>query len=130
MMFELTMNGKTYPFRFGMGFLREINKRIAVTIDDDTGAKRDIGLYYVIIDLMDGVLETLEETLLVANKGLQPRLERTELDAYLEDENTDLDQLFTDVLDFFENANCTKKTLKKVREFVATKQAQQTQNES
>ena len=100
-MFELTINDKVYPFRFGMGFLREINKRVEMTFDEDTGAKRNIGLYYTIIDLMDGVLETLE------------------------DENTDVDQLFADVLDFFERANWTKNTLTKVREFVEKRQAEQ-----
>ena len=124
-MFELTINDKVYPFRFGMGFLREINKRVEITFDEDTGAKRNIGLYYTIIDLMDGVLETLEDVLLAANQGEQPRLQRTALDAYLEDENTDVDQLFADVLDFFERANCTKNTLTKVREFVEKRQAEQ-----
>ena len=114
-MFELTINDKVYPFRFGMGFLREINKRVEMTFDEDTGAKRNIGLYYTIIDLMDGVLETLEDVLLAANQSEHPRLQRTALDAYLEDENTDVDQLFADVLDFFERANCTKSTLTKVR---------------
>ena len=124
-MFELTINDKVYPCRFGMGFLREINKRVEITFDEDTGAKRNIGLYYTIIDLMDGVLETLEDVLLAANQGEQPRLQRTALDAYLEDENTDIDQLFADVLDFFERANCTKSTLTKVREFVEKRQAEQ-----
>ena len=124
-MFELTINDTVYPFRFGMGFLREINKRVEMTFDEDTGAKRNIGLYYTIIDLMDGVLETLEDVLLAANQGEQPRLQRTALDAYLEDENTDVDQLFADVLDFFERANCTKNTLTKVREFVEKRQAEQ-----
>lgn len=124
-MFELTINDKVYPCRFGMGFLREINKRVEMTFDEDTGAKRNIGLYYTIIDLMDGVFETLEDVLLAANKGEQPRLQRTALDAYLEDENTDVDQLFADVLDFFETANCTKKTLARVREFVEKKQAEE-----
>ena len=124
-MFELTINDKVYPCRFGMGFLREINKRVEMTFDEDTGAKRNIGLYYTIIDLMDGVLETLEDVLLAANQGEQPRLQRTALDAYLEDENTDVDQLFADVLDFFERANCTKSTLTKVREFVEKRQAEQ-----
>ena len=124
-MFELTINDKVDPFRFGMGFLREINKRVEITFDEDTGAKRNIGLYYTIIDLMDGVLETLEDVLLAANQGEQPRLQRTALDAYLEDENTDVDQLFADVLDFFERANCTKNTLTKVREFVEKRQAEQ-----
>lgn len=124
-MFELTINDKVYPCRFGMGFLREINKRVEMTFDEDTGAKRNIGLYYTIIDLMDGVFETLEDVLLAANKGEQPRLQRTALDAYLEDENTDVDQLFADVLDFFERANCTKSTLTKVREFVEKRQAEQ-----
>lgn len=99
-MFELTINDKVYTFRFGMGFLREINKRVEMTFDEDTGAKRNIGLYYTIIDLMDGVLETLEDVLLAANQSEHPRLQRTALDAYLEDENTDVDQLFADVLDF------------------------------
>ena len=108
-----------------MGFLREINKRVEVTFDEDTGAKRNIGLYYTIIDLMDGVLETLEDVLLAANQSEHPRLQRTALDAYLEDENTDVDQLFADVLDFFERANCTKNTLTKVREFVEKRQAEQ-----
>ena len=124
-MFELTINDTVYPFRFGMGFLREINKRVEMTFDEDTGAKRNIGLYYTIIDLMDGVLETLEDVLLAANQGEQPRLWRTALDAYLEDEDTDVDQLFADVLDFFERANCTKNTLTKVREFVEKRQAEQ-----
>ena len=124
-MFELTINDTVYPFRFGMGFLREINKRVEMTFDEDTGAKRNIGLYYTIIDLMDGVLETLEDVLLAANQGEQPRLQRTALDAYLEDEDTDVDQLFADVLDFFERANCTKNTLTKVREFVEKRQAEQ-----
>ena len=124
-MFELTINDKVYPCRFGMGFLREINKRVEMTFDEDTGAKRNIGLYYTIIDLMDGVLETLEDVLLADNQGEQPRLQRTALDAYLEDEDTDVDQLFADVLDFFERANCTKNTLTKVREFVEKRQAEQ-----
>ena len=108
-----------------MGFLREINKRVEMTFDEDTGAKRNIGLYYTIIDLMDGVLETLEDVLLAANQSERPRLQRTALDAYLEDEHTDVDQLFADVLDFFERANCTKNTLTKVREFVEKRQAEQ-----
>ena len=90
-MFELTNNDKVYPFRFGMGLQREINKRVEMTFDEDTGAKRNIGLYYTIIDLMDGVLETLEDVLLAANQSEHPRLQRTALDAYLEDENTDVD---------------------------------------
>lgn len=124
-MFELTIKDQVYQFRFGMGFLREINGRAEVTFDAETGAKRNVGLYYVIIDLMDGVLETLEDVLLAANKGGQPRLQRTALDAYLEDEGTDVDQLFADVLNFFETANCTKKTLKRVQEFVEQKQAEE-----
>ena len=124
-MFELTINDKVYPCRFGMGFLREINNRVEMTFDEATVAKRNIGLYYTIIDLMDGVLETLEDVLLAANQGEQPRLQRTALDAYLEDEDTDVDQLFADVLDFFERANCTKNTLTKVREFVEKRQAEQ-----
>ena len=32
-MMELTINGTVYEFNFGMGFLREINKRVQTPVD-------------------------------------------------------------------------------------------------
>ena len=97
-MYELQINKSTYEFNFGMGFMREINKTIAVP---------------------------LEDVLLVANKGFTPRLERTELDKHIEDENTDIDALFDTVLGFLENANATKKTTRELKEEVEKQKKKQ-----
>lgn len=108
-MMELTINGKVYQFKFGMGFMREINKKITTNVDG-TEIKKNIGLQYNIASAIDGELEALCDILLAANKGYSPRLKNEDLDAFIDDENTDIDALFDEVLGFLKNANATKKT--------------------
>lgn len=113
-MFELTINGQVYQFRFGMGFLKEINRRVTVPVDSFGGAAKNAGLRWMVANVIDGDLEALEEALFVANRGENPRITPAALEAWLEDEDTDLDQLFSDVLDFFKRANCTRKVTEDV----------------
>lgn len=117
-MFELTINGVVYQFNFGMGFMRTINKKVGTPVDGLPDVKRNIGLRYYISGVMDGDLEDLEELLLAANVGQNPRITREALDAYIDDADTDIDKLFKDVLDFLRNANATKKTVESILEAV------------
>lgn len=39
-MMELTINGQVYQFKFGMGFLREINKQTNMPVDGLPGVKK------------------------------------------------------------------------------------------
>lgn len=110
-MLELTINGVVYPFHFGMGFLREINKKVGAPVDGLKDVKKNIGLQYMVAGMIDGDLEALVEILDVANKGQSPRVTRPALDSYIEDESTDIEALFDEVLDFLRNANATKKTV-------------------
>lgn len=110
-MLELTINGVVYPFHFGMGFLREINKKVGAPVDGLKDVKKNIGLQYMVAGVVDGDLEALVEVLDVANKGQNPRITRAAMDAYIEDESTDIDSLFGEVLDFLKSANATKKTV-------------------
>ena len=64
---------------------------------------------------MDGDIESLVEILDVANKGHDPRITKNILDAYIDDETTDIDELFGKVMDFLSNANATKNTVKNLR---------------
>lgn len=114
-MFELTINGQVYQFRFGFGFLKEINKQVSVPVKNMPGVSQNVGLRWAIARIMDGDLEALVEVLDVANKGQNPRLTRGTLEAYVEDASTDIDQLFTDVLDFFGKSNCTRNPLEELR---------------
>lgn len=40
---ELVINGQTYEFKFGIGFLRDMNKMIAVPVKEVPGMKKDVG---------------------------------------------------------------------------------------
>lgn len=110
-MFELTINGQVYGFNFGMGFLREINKKIVTPVDGLKGVSKEIGLKYHVAGLIDGDVEDLITILDMANKGNTPRVTRALLDSYVESDSTDIDALFDEVLDFLKSANATKNTV-------------------
>ena len=108
-MLELTINDAVYQFNFGMGFLREINKRVSTPVDGLKDVTKNIGLQYMIAGVVDGDPEALVDILEVANKGQNPRVTRNLLDSYIDSEDTDVDALFDEVIDFLRSANATKK---------------------
>lgn len=108
-MFELEIKGQMYQFNFGMGFLREINKKINQPVDGLKDVKKDVGLGYTVLLLIDRDVEALVDTLFAANKGFDRRVTTALLDSYIDDPNTDIEELFVRVLDFLKSANATKK---------------------
>ena len=65
----------------------------------------------MVAGIIDGDLEALSEVLLVANQGQNPRVTSKLIDEYIDSEDTDIDNLFDQVLDFLKSANATKKTV-------------------
>lgn len=126
-MMELTINGQVYQFNFGMGFLREANKLVSSSVEG-TNVKKDIGARYMIARVIDGEADALVDLLDVANKGQNPRVTKAALDAYIDNSDTDIDQLFEDTLDFLRKANATKKMVEKMQEAIEEAKAQQNQN--
>ena len=127
-MFELTIKGEVYQFNFGMGFLREINKKISTPVD---GLKDvNIGLQYIVASVIDGDPEALVDLLEVANKGFSPRVSRNLLDSYIDDAETDIDDLFKTVIDFLKNANATKKAVETILEAVEKQKAKEQANQN
>ena len=126
-MFELTIENEVYQFNAGMGFVKEINKTVQIPVDGAPSVKQNAGVRYKIGQLFDGDVEALVDVLDVANKGQSLRATRTLLEKYIEDESTDIDKLFEDVLDFLSNANCTKKAVRELRK-VAEKRMEQMQS--
>lgn len=110
-MFELTINDQVYVFNFGMGFLREINKKVHVPVDGLKDIEKNIGLQYTVAGIIDGDVEALVDALDIANKGMTPRVTRALLDSHIDNPETDIDALFDEVLDFLKRANATKKTV-------------------
>lgn len=119
-MFEITINDKVYSFSFGIGFVREINKRNTQTVN---GITKDVGLQFAIASVIDRDLLDIVDILLVANKAAGgERISSKTLDAYIDDESTDVDALCAEILDFFEHSNAVKPTLVKVKELIAAQQ--------
>lgn len=124
-MLELTINDTVYQFNFDMGFMREINKTVTTAVDGLRDVKKKIGLQYNVSGIIDGDLEALVNLLDIANKGQNPRVTKTLLDKYIDDENTDVDELCESVIDFLKNANATKKTVATLTEAIEQQQANQ-----
>ena len=127
-MMELTINGQVYQFKFGIGFLREANKPISEK--NAAGVKKDVGATYMIAGIMDGDLEDLVNALDLANKGQNPRVTRGLLDSYIEDPNTDIDQLCEVTLDFLEKANATKKIVERLKKRIEDAKAKEEQEQN
>lgn len=122
-MFELTIKEQVYQFNFGMGFMREVNQKIKSPVDGLKNVEKNIGLQYMIAGVIDGDVEALVDVLDAANKGYNPRVTRTMLDALIDDESTDIDELFKKVLDFLESANATKKTVVNLKQAIEREKA-------
>lgn len=122
-MFELTMNEQVYQFNFGMGFMREINKKIGVPVDGLPNVKKNIGLKYYVVLVIDKDVEALVDILDTANKGMNPRITRDVLDSYIDDPDTDIDTLFDEVIDFLKQTNATKNVTMDLLEAVEKEKA-------
>lgn len=126
-MMELTINSNVYKFKFGIGFMREMNKEHKHT---ENGITKEIGLQLGIADIIDGDIEGLIKVLDIANKTEEPRVTRKQLEAYIEDEETDIDELFKTVLDFLSKANVTKKLTMNILEMVEAEKEKAKQNQN
>lgn len=113
-MMEIAINGTVYEFQFGMGFMREINKKVEMPIQGASDVKKNMGLRYAVAGVIDGDLEDLVDILNAANKGRKPRVTQQLLDEYIDQEDTDVDALFDEVLDFLKKTNATKKVVKEM----------------
>jgi uncharacterized protein YbbC (DUF1343 family) len=125
-MFELTINESIYQFKFGMGFMREINKTVTKPIDG-INKQQEMGLQYAVAGLIDEDPAALVDVLLIANKTEKNRVTKNALDAYIEDEETDVSAVCAEVLDFLSKANATKKVTVAVMEAVEIEKQKQAQ---
>ena len=113
-MFTLDINGKELTLSFGMAFVRDINETVKQPIDGAPGVYAKRGLAFAIGSIIDGDVEVLADVLYMAAKHADKKVTRSDIDALLEDENTDIEGLFEQVLDFFEKSNCTAKQTKEM----------------
>ena len=108
---ELIINEKVYNFKFGIGFVRHLDGKSSIKQDGI-----QIGLETLIPNLLTGNTVTLSDCLFVANMTEKPRITQDQLDNYIDDEETNIDSLFDDVLEELKKSNATKKKAEKLLE--------------
>ena len=123
-MADIIINGTSYPLKFGMKFLREVNKRNAVPVEGMKGVTENVGMKWMVAELMDNSVEALADAIFTANKTETPRLTLPEIDEFLDSEETDIDGVFNDVIGFLETANATKRLVQDMKDMVAKKKAE------
>lgn len=126
---ELTINGQVFQFHYGVGFLKEIKKKTVIPVEGMPGQKKNVGLRYTIMKLYDGDVETLLDVLDIANKNKTPRVTKEQLESYIDDENTDIDELFEETMGFLKKTNATKKeTLDVLKSIQEAKEKEEQEN--
>lgn len=112
---EITIKEKTYQLNFGIQFLRQLDAEHYV---EQQGVRVGMGLNLVMPSLVAGDAVQLAEVLFYATWNNSPRPSQRDIDAFLEDENTDIDKLFHEVFIELQKSNITKTTVKKFKKIL------------
>lgn len=113
---QLTINDKDYTFKFGLRFVRELDKQITT---NENGIEFGVGTAIKLAQLVNAKdLASLSDVLLVANQTETPRIKAVDLDTFIE-EHEDVEGLLKEVIAELEASNATSSKVKTVREMAA-----------
>ena len=101
---QLTIKGKEYELNFGIGFLRELDKKCFI---ERNGVKFGASMDLKIPVLLARDTVTLSDVLYAATHSLKSRPGQKEIDEYV-DENEDIEALFGEVFEELKKSNATK----------------------
>lgn len=125
---ELEIKGKVYSFKFGVGFLKEINSRYKEFVQ--VGVQLPVGFKYMVVRMLDEDVEAIEDMLITANKTEKDRIPKKDLDEYLESDDTDLHELSLKIRDFLLTANVCKKLMTEILAALEKKEKDQEKEEN
>lgn len=131
-MLELTINGTDYQFTFSIAFMRAMNKAHKEDAKKLWGenARANGGLAVSMMAVfMDDDIDELITILDESNKGMEPRIKKGEIEKYIEDPDTDLDELLEKVKNSLSSSNATKKEMKKVENLLEEMEKEEERDE-
>lgn len=110
---QLTIKDKDYTFKFGLRFVRELDKTVHKT---ENGVEFGVGTSIKMAQLiLDRDLTVLSDILVIANQTETPRIKAVDLDTFIE-EHDDAEGLLNDVIAELEASNATASKTKPFRE--------------
>lgn len=113
---ELTINGKAYSFKFGVKFVREVDKRKPV---EQNGVQFGMGLVAKVVPELHATnIATLADVLYMANQTESPKIKQSELDDYIDDCD-DIEALFDEVINELSESNAGKLAMQRTKEKIA-----------
>ncbi len=110
---ELIINENVYNFRFGIGFVRYLDGKASVKQD---GVTFGVGLETLLPNLLSKNTVTLVDCLIEANRTEKITVTQDILDKYIDDDSTDIDQVFEDVIEELKKSNASKLKTAKIIE--------------
>lgn len=110
---ELIINENVYNFRFGIGFVRYLDGKASVKQD---GVTFGVGLETLLPNLLSKNTVTLVDCLIAANRTEKISVTQDILDKYIDDDSTDIDQVFEDVIEELKKSNASKLKTAKIIE--------------
>lgn len=105
---QLTINEKTVNVRFGVGFVRELDKRFPL---EAKGVKLGMVLSMKIPEILGGDVASLSDVIYAGTVLEKERPLQQEIDEFI-DNHSDIEALFDEVLKELEESNAGKRILK------------------
>lgn len=106
---ELTIKDKIYKFKFGIGFVRYMDGKSSI---NQNGVQFGVGLETLVPKLMSRDTVALSDSLYIANRTENPRITADAVDDFIDDENTDVESLFEQVIEELKKSNATRLKVK------------------
>lgn len=113
---QIKVNGKDVNLNFGVRFIRELDQKAGLTLTVQ-GIKQNFGmaLTKVIPALQSYDVAVLADLLYCAAWDNQKRPSLNDIDAFLDDKNTDIDKLFDDVQKELKSSNAARTATKNLK---------------
>lgn len=113
---QIKVNGKDVNLNFGVHFIRELDQKVGLTLTVQ-GIKQNFGmaLTKVIPALQSYDVAVLADLLYCAAWDNQKRPSLSDIDAFLDDTNTDIDKLFDEVQRELKSSNAARTATKNLK---------------
>ena len=118
----LNIRDKEYELNFGVGFLRELDKKYFVTRNGEKfGASMDLKIPL----LLTGDIVTLSDILYAGMHALKSRPNQSDIDKYI-DEVEDVEAFLEEVFDELKKSNATKMQVTRILAALEAEKAEKT----